>query len=84
MWVKDFSAPEYILWWDKKGNGTWGWYLRQTSEHETRLVTRLRTTYDFSFPWILYYIVYDFGDIIMMRKCMRGIKARAEFHYNQR
>ncbi len=31
-----------------------------------------------SFPWLLYYLVYDFGDIVMMRKCLQGIKARAE------
>ncbi|AFY92365.1 hypothetical protein Cha6605_1142 [Chamaesiphon minutus PCC 6605] len=42
--------------------------------------TRLRTKYDFSFPWIIYYILYDVGDIIMMRKCMLGIKERAENH----
>jgi hypothetical protein len=27
MWVKEYREPEYILWWDKKGKGTWGWYL---------------------------------------------------------
>ncbi|PKL83067.1 MAG: hypothetical protein CVV24_06800 [Ignavibacteriae bacterium HGW-Ignavibacteriae-3] len=80
MWVKEFKDSEYILWWDKKGNGTWGWYLYQSESGGTRLITRLRTRYDFSFPWIIYYIVYDFGDIIMMSKCMRGIKERAEFN----
>jgi hypothetical protein len=78
MWVKDFRKPEYILWWDKKGNGTWGWYLYQNEAGETRLITRLRTKYDFSFPWIIYYIFYEFGDIIMMSKCLLGIKERAE------
>jgi hypothetical protein len=57
---------------------TWGWFLRQTEAGETRLITRLRTKYNFSFPWIIYYIFYDVGDIIMMRKCMLGIKERAE------
>jgi len=78
MWVKDYKEPEYILWWDHRGRGTWGWFLRQTQAGETRLITRLRTKYDFSFPWIIYYIFYDVGDIIMMRKCMLGIKERAE------
>jgi hypothetical protein len=78
MWVEDYREPEYILWWDRKGNGTWGWFLRQTEAGNTRLITRLRTKYDFSFPWIIYYIFYDIGDIIMMRKCMLGIKERAE------
>jgi hypothetical protein len=78
MWVKDYQEPKYILWWDRKGNAIWGWFLRQTEAGKTRLITRLRTKYDFSFPWILYYILYDFGDIFMMSKCMLGIKERAE------
>jgi hypothetical protein len=78
MWVKDYQEPEHVLWWDRKGNGTWGWFLQQTETGNTRLITRLRTKYDFSFPWIIYYIFYDFGDIIMMSKCMLGIKERAE------
>lgn len=78
MWVKDYKEPEYILWWDHRGSGTWSWFLRQTQAGETRLITRLRTKYNFSFPWIIYYIFYDVGDIIMMRKCMLGIKERVE------
>jgi len=77
MWVKYFRENEYILWWDKKGDATWGWYLYTTDEG-SRLITRLRSKYNFSFPWIIYYILYDFGDIVMMSKCMKGIKARAE------
>ncbi|MCB0134495.1 MAG: SRPBCC family protein [Caldilineaceae bacterium] len=78
MWVKAYAEPDYILWWDQKETATWGWYLSATGEDATRLVTRLRTRYDFSFPWVLYYVLYDFGDIIMMSNCMKGIKARAE------
>lgn len=78
MWVKEYREHEHVLWWDQKGHGTWGWYLGHQGESETRLITRLRTRYDFSFPWIIYYVLYDFGDIIMMRKCMLGIKERAE------
>jgi hypothetical protein len=83
MWVKDYQEPEYILWWDKKGKGSWCWYLDQDKDGATRLITRLRTIYDFSFPWVIYYLLYDFGDIIMMRKCMLGIKERAEQHVRQ-
>ncbi|OGO35159.1 MAG: hypothetical protein A2W35_13500 [Chloroflexi bacterium RBG_16_57_11] len=81
MWVKDFRHPEFILWWDRKSNGTWGWYLQEFERDRTRLITRLRTRYDFSFPWLIYYLFYDFGDIVMMRKCMLGIKQRAELHH---
>lgn len=78
LWVKDYKEFEYILWWDKKGKGTWLWYLKEVDGGKTRLMTRLRTTYNFKFPWVVYYMLYDFGDIVMMRKCMLGIKERAE------
>lgn len=78
MWVKAFQEKQYILWWDKKERATWLWLLEPMADGRTRLITRLRTIYDFRFPWIIYYLVYDVGDIVMMSKCMRGIKERAE------
>jgi hypothetical protein len=78
MWVKEFSEHRHILWWDRKGRATWLWALVPVAPGETRLLTRLRTRYDFSFPWVIYYLLYDLGDILMMSKCMLGIKERAE------
>lgn len=78
MWVREFKEPETILWWDKKGDASWLWSLGELGQGKTRLVTRLRTKYDFKFPWVIYYILYDLGDIVMMSKCMLGIKERAE------
>lgn len=78
MWVKDFKENEYILWVDKEAKATWLWYLHPIDEYSCRLVTRLRTKYTWNGIWIIYYILYDLGDIIMMRKCMKGIKRRAE------
>lgn len=78
MWVKSYKEFEHILWWDKKSMATWLWYLKEVAGGKTRLITRLRTRYDFSFPWTIYYALYDFGDIVMMRKCLLGIKDRAE------
>jgi hypothetical protein len=78
MWVKTYQEYSHILWWDKKGNASWLWKLEPMERGETRLLTRLHTKYDFTFPWVIYYILYDFGDIIMMRKCLLGIKDRAE------
>jgi hypothetical protein len=77
MWVKEFREHEYILWTDKANKATWLWYL-YTNEGNTRLLTRLRTKYVWKGFWIIYYLVYDFGDIIMMSKCMNGIKQRTE------
>jgi len=83
MWVKEYIENEYILWWDKKGNFTWGWFLKQTKNNQTRLLTRIRIRYNFSFHRILFYILTDIGDIIMMRKCMLGIKERAENNFRK-
>jgi hypothetical protein len=78
MWVKDFKEHEYILWVDKDEKATWLWYLYPVDKTRSRLVTRLRTKYNWKGIWIIYYILYDMGDIIMMSKCMKGIKKRAE------
>jgi hypothetical protein len=78
MWVKEFRENEYIFWVDKDGRATWLWYLYPVDEKQTRLLTRLRTKYVWKGFWIIYYLLYDFGDIVMMSKCMKGIKLRAE------
>lgn len=78
MWVNDFKQNEFIVWTDKKGNATWLWHLCMNKNSETGLHTRLRTKYTWNSVRILYYFIYDFGDIIMMKKCMKGIKQRAE------
>lgn len=78
MWVRDFKINEFILWTDQSGKATWLWYLYINENNETRLLTRLKTKYVWKSLWIIYYLIYDFGDIIMMKKCMKGIKRRAE------
>ena len=83
MWVKDFQKYTYILWVDKIGNATWLWYLIDVSDGNTRLLTRLKTKYIWKGFWIIYYLLYDMRDIIMMSKCMKGIKKRAEFETAQ-
>lgn len=78
MWVNDFQHYKYILWVDKDAKATWLWYLYQIGNTHSRLVTRLRTKYNWKGIWIIYYILYDMGDIVMMSKCMKGIKRRSE------
>lgn len=78
MWVKDCQINAYMLWWDKKANSTWLWSLQPIAPHQTRLITRLRVRYSWASVWLLYYLLQDVGDIVMMRKCMLGIKRRAE------
>lgn len=78
MWVSEFKEHEYILWVDNKGMATWLWYIYQIDNGRSRLITRLRTKYVWKGFWIIYYLIYDFGDIVMMRNCLNGIKQRAE------
>jgi hypothetical protein len=77
VWVNELEPGRRMLWWDRKGEYSWEWLL-EPGEAGTRLITRLRVT---RHPWtrkMLYEVVAVNGDIIMTRKMLRGIKARAE------
>jgi hypothetical protein len=78
MWVADFEKDKFILWKDKKGDASWCWYLVPQNDGTTRLLTRLRTRYNWRSIWIIYYLLYDIGDIVIMSRCMKGIRQRAE------
>lgn len=78
FWVKAFEPNRWMLWWDKKGDVTWCWGFYPLDENTTRLVSRVRMHYNWLSPSILFALVLDVGDIVMMRKCMLGIKRRAE------
>jgi len=55
-------------------DATWVWGLYPKDASHTRLVTRLRA----DATGIRSQLFLDLGEIIMMRKCMLGIKRRAE------
>lgn len=78
LWVKALEPNRSLLWWDNKGLATWCWGLFPLDEGRTRLITRVRVRYTWFSPWIVYFLLQDVGDIVMMRKCMLGIKRRAE------
>jgi hypothetical protein len=59
---------------DTWSNATWVWGLYPENAEHTRLVTRLRVDARGFIPQMF----LDFGEIVMMRKCMLGIKRRAE------
>jgi len=66
-----------MLWWDRNDEYTWEWLL-EPEGGRTRLINRVRVT---RHPWtrrMLYELVAANGDIVMMRKMLRGIKKRAE------
>jgi hypothetical protein len=78
LWVKDFRHNEWMLWWDKIGDTSWAWVIYSEGESYSRLVTRVRVKYRWFSPAILFNLIIEFFDILMMRKCMLGIKRRAE------
>lgn len=81
MLVKDFKKNEWMLWWDNKGDSTWVWGIYPEGESTFRLITRVRVKYRFFSLAILFNLLIEFFDIWMMRKCMLGIKKRAEKFY---
>jgi len=84
FWVKAFEPNQWLLWADKQGTVTWLWVLHPLDESRTCLATRVRVRYNWCSPWMLFHLVFDLGDIVMMRKCMLGIKQRAGLLARQR
>jgi len=78
MEVVVLEPPRVMVWDLPGGRFSWAWGLYPEGEGRTRLVTRLHWRYRWRWPVILGYFMIDVGDFIMMRKCMLGIKRRAE------
>jgi hypothetical protein len=78
LWIRAFDPSHWMLWADKDGNVTWCWSLYPAGGDATRLVSRIRMRYNWTSPWMLFNLLLDAGDIVMMRKSMLGIKERAE------
>jgi len=75
--VVGFEEPQWLLW--EKPGSTWAWVLKPLEDRQTRLLVRLRCRYDWRSPSILLALpLMEIGDFPMMRKCLRGIKQRAE------
>ena len=77
--VKAVEPERWVLWWDDKTRDTtWAWALYPIDMQQTRLVTRVRMRYRWTKPSILFSLLVEFADLVMMRKCLLGIKQRAE------
>ena len=82
VWVKELEPNRRMLWWDKKGEYSWEWQLDPIDDESTRLIKRLRATYPPLWSTkTLYVVLATTGDIVMIRKCLLGLKARAERQY---
>jgi hypothetical protein len=77
--VKELEPNRRMLWWDGHGEFTWEWMLDPLDDQTTRLLCRVQEAYP---PlWsrrMLYAVAASIGDIVMVRKQLRGIRARAE------
>jgi hypothetical protein len=80
MWVKEFTQDRSMLWWNKENEQTtWAWALYPRPDGATRLVTRVRAPYSWRQPLSLVWVpLLELADFPMMRKCLLGIKRRAE------
>ncbi|MGY1734992.1 SRPBCC family protein [Geodermatophilus sp. SYSU D00684] len=75
--VESFDAPREMLW--RTPTSTWSWRLVPLEGGRTRLVTRLRTRYDWHRPdTVVGVLLMELGDFPMMRRMLRGIRDRAE------
>jgi len=78
QWVKAFEPNRWMLWADEAGDTTWYWGLHPLDEQQTRLITPVRMRYRWTSLLALFNPLVEFTDIVMMRKCLLGIKRRAE------
>lgn len=78
MRVNNFSVNEWMVWTDNIGDTSWVWGIYSEGEAFSRLITRVRVKYRWFSPAVAFNILIELFDIVMMRKCMLGIKRRAE------
>jgi len=75
MMVLSVEPPTSMVW-GEPGGTTWAWQLDETDIGGTRLVTRVRSRYQWSSPSIAFSLLVEFGDIWMMRKMLLNLRER--------
>jgi hypothetical protein len=80
MRVNEVETDRYVIWWDNKNQlTTWTWVLDPLATGSTRLVTRVRARSSWRHPsTVMWMPLLELADFPMMRKCLLGIKRRAE------
>ncbi|MGV8910412.1 MAG: hypothetical protein ACOH1Y_15625 [Propionicimonas sp.] len=78
MRVLDFTEDTSLLWWDGRGDSTWVWSIQPGEGGTSRLVSRVRMKYRWMSLSILFGLLVEFFDLLMMRRAMLGIAQRAE------
>jgi hypothetical protein len=79
MRIIDFAPNRWVLWGEKHQLTTWSWLLEPTTHQTTRMITRVRAQPSWRHPSTAAWLMLDeIADFPMMRKCLLGIKERAE------
>ena len=80
LYVKDIRPNESMVWWERKRQATsWVWGLYPTGDGQTQLITRVRNDYRKGLSnFVFGLLLIEPADFPLMRKCMLGIKRRAE------
>jgi hypothetical protein len=75
--VDGYAAPEWLLW--RHPCRTWAWRLVRLPDGSTRLVSRMRTLYEWHRPLtVITVLLMEIADFSMMRRMLLGIRDRAE------
>ena len=75
--VDSFEEPSWLLW--RTPNRSWAWRLVPLAGARTRLITRMRTVYEWRRPLVpITVLLMECADYPMMRRMLRGIRERAE------
>ena len=75
--VDTFEEPEWLLWCTP--NRSWAWRLIPLPGGQTRLITRMKTLYEWRRPLVpVTVMLMECADYPMMRRMLRNIRDRAE------
>lgn len=79
MRVRALEPGRWMVWGEKNELTTWTWLLDPLPDGHTRLVTRVRAQPSWRHPTtVIWLLLTEVADFPMMRKCLLGIKRRAE------
>jgi hypothetical protein len=74
--VDSFAVPSWLLW--RTPNRSWAWRLIPLAGERTRLITRMKTVYEWRRPLTpITVLLMECADYPMMRRMLRGIRDRA-------
>jgi len=77
MRVHSLDRPHSMIW-GTPNDATWAWQLDAQPDGSTRLISRIRSHYQWLSPSIAFSALLEFGDIWMMRKMLLNLRIRAE------